>query len=192
MLTANAPSLDALLVTHSHYDHVGGIDDLRPYCFNRDFPVYCQEDVAKDLRERVPYCFYEHLYPGVPTFALNIIEANKPVDVAGIEVLPLRVMHYKLPILGYRIGDFAYITDCKTMPDETIQALKGVKTLVLNALRHEEHMSHLNLKEAMALVEIIKPKETYFTHFSHQIGPEAQLRLPDGMHMAHDFMEIEI
>lgn len=192
MLTANAPSLDALLVTHSHYDHVGGIDDLRPYCFNRDFPVYCQEDVAKDLRERVPYCFYEHLYPGVPTFALNIIEANKPVDVAGIEVLPLRVMHYKLPILGYRIGDFAYITDCKTMPDQTIKALKGVKTLVLNALRHEEHMSHLNLKEAMALVEIIKPKETYFTHFSHQIGPEAQLRLPDGMHMAHDFMEIEI
>lgn len=187
MLRAGAPPLDALLVTHVHYDHVGGIDDLRPYCKGgRHFPTYCAADVAADLRSRNPWSFGEHLYPGVPTFAIHEIEPGRPFTAAGVDVQPLQVMHGKLPIVGYRIGPLGYVTDCKTMLDESVECLRGVDTLVINALRHKEHPSHLSLSESLALIERIKPRQAYLTHMSHEMGPESTVSLPAGVAFAHD------
>ncbi len=193
ILRAGSPPLSALMVTHIHYDHVGGIDDLRPYCAAGPFPVYCTDDVARGLRHNFPYCFAKDPYPGVPTFDLRIIDRNTPFEHNGIEITPLPVMHYKLPIVGYRIGrSLAYITDCKTMPDSTLDLIRGVDTLVINALRHTEHMSHLSLPEAIKIVEQAQPRIAYFTHISHQLGRAADLELPPGMLLANDMAQITI
>lgn len=195
IIRAGAPPLDALLVTHIHYDHVGGMDDLRPYCAGGAFPVYCSADVHSDLRQTKPYSFATHLYPGVPTYAITHLEPLKPIGVAGITVTPVPILHYKLPILGFKFGErLAYVTDCKTMPQETVQALKGVDTLVINALRHKEHLSHLNLQQALELVKQINPRVTYLTHMSHDIGKHEQLEasLPPGVYPAYDGLEIRI
>lgn len=196
MLTHPTPRIDAVLITHSHYDHVGGIDDLRPFCHRmpegHPMPVYCAPDVAADLHARVPYCFVEHPYPGAPTFALHDIYPLHPFRAAGVEVLPVRVMHWKLPILGFRIGPLAYVTDCKTMPDETVEALRGVDTLVINALRHEEHISHLTLEQALAIVARIRPRVAWLTHISDRLGLHCVTdpSLPDGVHLAYDGLTI--
>lgn len=193
IIDAGAPPLEALLITHSHYDHVGGLDDLRPYCKGgRHFPTYCKADVAADLRERNPWSFAAKLYPGVPTYAIHEVDPDRPFEVAGIAVTPLPVMHARLPILGYRFGRLAYVTDCKTMPDDTVARLRGVDTLVLNALRHEPHMSHLSLDEALELIGRIGPRRTLLTHMSHDMGPEASVRLPEGVEFAFDGLEIEV
>ncbi len=195
IINAGAPELEAALLTHSHYDHVGGIDDLRPYCYAKEdgFPLYCRHDVAEDIRNRVPYCFRQHLYPGVPTF--NITEIDyKPFEVAGIMVTPLPVIHYKLPIVGFRIGKLAYITDAKTIPDATFELLRDTDTLVINALRRKDHISHMTLDEALAAIGRIKPRVTYLTHFADAIGKQADVEptLPEGVHMAYDNLVIEI
>lgn len=195
IINAGAPELEAALLTHSHYDHVGGIDDLRPYCYAKEdgFPLYCRHDVAEDIRNRVPYCFRQHLYPGVPTF--NITEIDyKPFEVAGIMVTPLPVIHYKLPIVGFRIGKLAYITDAKTIPDATFELLRDTDTLVINALRGKDHISHMTLDEALAAIGRIKPRVTYLTHFADAIGKQADVEptLPEGVHMAYDNLVIEI
>lgn len=193
ILRAGAPPLEALLITHSHYDHVGGIDDLRPYCKGeRHFPTYCQADVARDLRERNPWSFAEHLYPGVPTFAIHEIVAGKTFEVAGQPIQPLKVMHAKLSILGYRIGKLAYITDCKTLPAETLEALYGLDVLVINALRYLPHLSHITLGEALEIIEKLKPRRAYLTHISHDMGPEATVELPDNVKIAFDGLQIII
>lgn len=193
ILQAGAPSLEALIITHSHYDHVGGIDDLRPYCKNdRHFPTFCKADVADDLRHRNPWSFAENLYPGVPTFAITEIEPFKPFNVGHTEMLPVEVIHGKLPILGYRIGNLAYITDASQLPDRTIKALKGVDTLVLNALRHDVHPSHFSLKEAIATATLINARRTLFTHISHDMGCSAEISLPASMHFAHDGLVLNI
>lgn len=193
ILAAGAPPLDALLITHSHYDHVGGIDDLRPYCKGgRHFPTYCQTDVADDLRARNPWSFAKKLYPGVPTFAITEVKAGVPFDCAGVEVLPLAVMHGHLPILGYRIGSLGYVTDCSSMPAETVNALRGVDTLVVNALRHEPHPSHFSLREALDVVAAIAPRRTFLTHISHDMGPAASVDLPLGLSLAGDGLVAEI
>lgn len=224
ILRAGAPPLDALLITHSHYDHVGGIDDLRPYCnipalrhgHTGPFPVYCSEDVARDLRARVPYCFAKHLYPGVPTYDIHIIEPYKEFSINGIRILPITVMHARLPILGFRIylpADHAsapdtpkgsthptstpsigYITDCKTLPQRSIDAMRGVDTLVINALRHTPHMSHITLDEALALIQDIAPGRAYLTHLSHDMGTHADTAatLPQGVHIATDALSIPL
>lgn len=185
--------LDALLITHIHYDHVGGIDDLRPYCYPDSFPVYCKEDVAKELRMKLPYCFGARHYPGAPTFDMHIVEPGKAFMIGDVEVLPVEVMHYRLPILGYRIGELAYITDCKTIPQKSIDLLKGVDILVVNALRHQEHMSHMNLPQALELIEKVAPRVAYLTHMSHQIGlhEEVSKILPPHVHFAYDGLEIQ-
>ena len=193
ILREGSPELEALLITHSHYDHVGGIDDLRPYCHGtRNFPTYCKADVARDLRERNPWSFAEKLYPGVPTFEIHEVDPDKPFEIAGAEIVPLPVMHAKLPILGYRFGPLAYITDCKTMPEATFKRLEGVDTLVLNALRPEAHQSHLTLDEALEIAGRIGARRTYFTHMCHRIGLHAQRQLPEGIELAYDGLEIEV
>lgn len=195
IINAGAPELEAALLTHSHYDHVGGIDDLRPYCYTEEdgFPLYCRHDVAEDIRNRVPYCFRQHLYPGVPTFNITEID-DKPFEVAGIMVTPLPVIHYKLPIVGFRIGKLAYITDAKTIPDATFELMHNTDTLVINALRRKDHISHMTLDEALAAIGRIKPRVTYLTHFADAIGKQADVEptLPEGVHMAYDNLVIEI
>lgn len=187
--------LDAVLVTHSHYDHVGGIDDLRPLCgnFGGPFPLYVSEDVEHDLRKRLDYCFREHLYPGVPSFDLRRVDGS-PIDINGVQVLPIRVMHGKLSIYGYRIGKFAYVTDAKTIPEEEMWKLEDLDVLIINALRDREHFSHLSISEAMAIVDLVKPKETYFTHFNHEIGLHAErsLTMPPHVHLSYDGLTIVI
>ena len=158
--------LDALLLTHSHYDHVGGMDDLRPYCVPDSFDVYGQPNVLADIRARIPYCFIKHPYPGVPSFELHELNGS-PFFVRGVKVVPLPVMHYKLPVYGYRIGKLAYITDCKSVPESTYPLLDGVEVLVINALRIEPHLSHFCLKETLQVIERVKPKKAYLIHNSH-------------------------
>lgn len=190
MLASGTDHIDAVLLTHSHYDHVGGIDDLRPYCYavGGHLPVYCKKDVARDLRARVPYCFAEHPYPGVPTFTINEID-TAPFNVAdGIEVIPLPVMHGRLEIRGFRIGDIAYITDCLTMPSGTLDLIKGVDTLVVNALRIKPHESHMNLAAALDVIKAVGPRRAFLTHLSHDMGLHADVdrSLPSGVSIAFD------
>lgn len=191
--------LDALLLTHQHYDHVGGIDDLRPYCAQDDmkesgFPVYCQKDVARDLRARLPYSFSEHPYPGVPRFDLREISPYESFDVAGIKVLPVEVNHYLLEIIGFRIARLGYITDAKAVPDKTIDALKGVDTLVINALRRKSHVSHITLDEALEIITRVNPRVAYLTHISHDMGLHEAVSalLPKNVFLAYDDLKIEI
>lgn len=188
MLRASEDKLDALLISHIHYDHVGGIDDLRAYCANHHFPVYARQDVIDALRHQLPYCFAKHPYPGVPLLDFKAINDDQPFMVDGIEVHPIPVMHYKLPILGFRIGPLAYITDCKTITDEQMERLHGTPLLVINALRHEPHLTHMNLEETLAVVRRIAPGQAYLTHMSHGIGLHADTdsTLPLNVHLAHD------
>ncbi len=192
MLNAGSPDLTAALITHTHYDHVGGVDDMRPYCARGRFNVYCRPDVANDLRNRVPYCFREHLYPGVPTFNLHELDDHTPFNIGDDLIVPLPIMHMRMPILGYRIDRLAYITDCKTMPEATLRAMQGVEVLVINALRIEEHPSHMNLSEALEVIERVKPRQAYITHISHHMGLHAKVQptLPDNVQLAYDGLSI--
>lgn len=189
ILRFGSPRLDALLITHIHYDHVGGIDDLRPYCYRLNgFPLYCAPDVNKALHDRLPYCFAADHYPGAPTFKMHTIHPGQEFSIGQTKILPLPVMHGSLPILGFRIGNLAYITDCKTLPPQTLSMLSGVTTLVINALRHKEHPAHMNLLQALDVINSVKPVRACLTHLSHDMGPHAdtELTLPPGVEIATD------
>lgn len=191
--TADFRQLDAVLISHEHYDHVGGLDDLRPFCRFGEIPVYCDAYTAEHLRMRMPYCFVEHKYPGIPRIFLQEVKPGDTFRVGSTEVRPLLVMHGKLPILGYRIGQqLGYVTDMLTMPDASFDVLQGVDVLVVNALRPKPHPTHQSFSEALETAARIHAHETYFIHMSHHAGLHAEIEreLPPHVHFAYDDLEI--
>ena len=194
ILRENSPHLSALLLTHIHYDHIGGMEDLRYYCSKGAFPVYCDSGVAKDLHNRLPYCFSSVPYPGSPSYDIHLIHAFKPFKVNDVEITPLPIKHYQLDILGFYFRNFAYITDCKEMPEKTMACIRNIDTLIINALRRTSHMSHLSLQEALDIIDKLKPRRAFLTHISHQMGKHAEIQsiLPPNVQLAYDGLEIEI
>lgn len=191
-LTADITDLDAALITHSHYDHVGGLDDLRPFCAGGKFTIYLRKDVNEDLHRRLDYCFRESLYPGVPSFDMHEIDET-PFMIKGVKIIPINVLHGKLPIVGYRIGDFAYVTDAKTIPEEEMEKLQNLDVLILNGLRFKDHFAHFTVDEALEMIKTLKPKRAYLTHFNHEIGKhdEFEKKLPEGVFACYDGLVID-
>lgn len=184
--------IDSVLITHEHYDHVGGLDDLRPVCRGKAIDVYAEEYVADAIETRIPYVFRKHKYPGVPELHLHRI-TEAPFCIERITIIPIRLMHACLPIFGYRIKDMAYLTDLKRLPEEEYGKLKDLEILVINALRKEEHLSHASLKEALDIIERIKPGKAYLTHMSHRMGLHEKIEkeLPENVHFAYDRLVIQ-
>lgn len=190
MLRANVKDLDAILYTHEHKDHVAGLDDIRPfnYLLKKNIDIYATERVQEALRKEFSYIFSEVKYPGLPQINMHTVFSDHPFEIGKTTVVPLDVMHYKLPILGYRINDFAYITDAKSISEATIEKLNGVKLLVINALQKEDHISHFTLSEAINFAGIVGAETTYLTHMSHNLGlhEEIEKELPNNIKLAYD------
>lgn len=196
MLTHKVKKLDGILFTHEHADHTAGIDDIRPFFFRQgDIPVYAHEDVINSLKRRFDYIFAdENRYPGAPAVKVNMIRDNKPFSIGDKQAIPIEALHNRLKVYGYRIEDFAYLTDVKTISDEEIEKIKGVKVLSVNALRIEPHHSHLNLEEALELVNKINPGIAYLSHISHYLGfhDEVEKILPEKVHLAYDNLVVSV
>lgn len=200
ILRAGQPPIAAVLLTHIHYDHVGGLDDLRPYSYAllpEGLPLYCRHDVAAALRRQLPYAFLDDdSVRGVPRLILNEVKEGESFRLFDLEITPVGVMHTpSLPILGYRLGSrLAYLTDCLTLPPESVEALRGVDTLVINALRHTTHPSHMNLTQALDVINNVKPNRALLTHLSHEMGLHEAISttLPKGVELAFDGLTIEV
>ena len=195
MLLANPEKIDALLFTHEHADHTAGLDDIRPFCFRQgDLPIYAHKRVIEQLKIRFEYVFAtENRYPGAPTVSVNQIK-NEAFTIAGKSIIPIEALHYKLQVFGFRFDNFAYLTDVKTITQTELDKLKDLDVLVINALRIKEHISHLNLEQALEIIAMLKPKRAYLTHVSHLLGfhDEVEKQLPENVFLAYDQLKITI
>lgn len=195
MLRENIDKLDAILYTHEHKDHTAGLDDIRPFNFRqkRDMPVYGRQQVIDQLKIEYAYAFKKNKYPGVPEIVTNII-SNEAFSIDGTEVQPIEVYHYKLPVFGFRIQNFTYITDASSISGVEKEKIKGSEILVLNALQIEEHISHFTLNEALEVIDELKPRKAYLTHISHKLGLQEEISkwLPTGVELAYDGLKIEV
>ena len=188
-------TLDALVFTHEHKDHTAGLDDIRAYNFSqhKDMPLYGEERVLEQLKREFAYIFSGIQYPGIPRVELRPI-TEEPFEVEGVPFIPIRVKHYKLPVLGYRVGDFTYITDANYISEAEKEKVRGSKVIVLNALRQEPHISHFSLQEAVELLEDLQPERAYLTHISHLLGlhREVEQTLPDFIRLGYDGLQLEV
>jgi phosphoribosyl 1,2-cyclic phosphate phosphodiesterase len=189
MLRENVLKLDSILLTHEHKDHIGGLDDVRAFNYKSQdaIDIWGEDRVLKAVRKEYSYVFSENEYPGIPKMRLNTIKEQE-IRIGDTVVFPIRVFHYGLPVYGFRIGNFAYITDANYIPEESKEKLFGVKYLVINALRKEKHISHFSLREAIEIIREISPKKAFITHISHQMGLHAEVsrELPAGVFLAYD------
>ena len=196
MLRSNCQKVDGILFTHEHADHTSGLDDIRPFNFKQgEIPVYAHQRVLDNLQERFAYVFETvNKYPGAPSVRTIPVQNNVPFVLGGKSIIPINVLHGNLQVFGYRVDDFAYLTDVKTIEAAEIEKLKGVKVLVVNALREELHDTHFNLKEALDFINLVQPEQAYLTHISHVMGfhEEVQKKLPPNVFLAFDTLEITI
>lgn len=186
-LRAKIHQLNAVILTHEHYDHVGGMDDLRPYCMYKDLPVYAYKRVLDKLKAILPYSFAENPYPGVPIFKVIPVD-SEPFKIKGLDIIPVEVMHYRLPVLGFRVGEMAYLTDFNSIEQSEIDKLFNLKVLIVDALRTEKHISHNTLQQALDLIQTVHPEQAYLIHMSHDMGLHADVNpaLPEGVQLAYD------
>lgn len=195
LLRKNLKSLDAVVFTHEHKDHIAGLDEVKAFNYfnNMKMPVYATERVQTALKREFAYIFSEEKYPGIPEIDLHTI-TDEPICINDIKLLPIDVIHYKMPVKGYRIRNFTYITDANYISETEIEKIRGSEIIVINALRKEPHLSHFTFSEAINLMKELKPKKAFFTHISHQLGlhQDVSLELPDFIELAYDGLHIEI
>lgn len=196
MLTHQVKTLDAVLITHEHNDHVIGLDDIRPFYFKQQKGIqyYASPSVKKEIMSRFPYVFVKNPYPGAPNVEINSILPYEKFDLGFCKVMPIPVLHGQLGIIAYRVNDFVYITDASSIPHRSISELSHADTLVINALRKEKHYSHFNLEEALEIIDLLEPKQAYITHISHLMGKhqDTEKSLPQNVHLAYDGLEIDL
>jgi len=195
MLKQNVDDIDAVLFTHEHRDHIAGLDDIRAfnYVLNKNIPIYGTKHVMEAIMTEFPYIFSEGRYFGAPQLTVNEIDEHE-FSIGDTSIIPIMLMHNKLPILGYRIGDLTYITDASFIEDSEKEKVRGSKVMVVNALRNSKHVSHFCLSEALALIDELKPERAYLTHISHFLGlyDEVEKKLPENVHLAYDNLIVEV
>lgn len=195
MLNNRIARLDAVIFTHEHKDHVAGLDDVRSfnYLLEKSIDVYAEQRVQDALKREFAYIFAENKYPGIPQINMHLIE-NKEFNISGIRIMPIRAFHYKLPVFGFRIKNFAYLTDVKTIPDEELKKLNNLECLIISALRKDKHISHFNLSEALELIKQLNPRKAFLTHLSHRFGLHEveEKKLPENVYIAYDGLVLDL